>query len=261
MAEKKQLSPKLDVVFHMLFGEPKNESITKKLLEDVLDEKIIKIELDKNPYLWGNQADDKLGIIDVKAEIDDKNMVDIEIQRSGKKDFVERILLYWAKMYEKQIQKTEKYSELKRCIVISFVDFELDVSKDLPADTKWQIKEAKMGKRILTEKLEIVILELPKAEKSIDNKQITKWLKFLEDPYGEEVEKMSENEKEIKEAVKSLEEINADEAKVRIAELREKYILDRNSELEEAKENGIKQRQRRCCKENERQRNEHRRYN
>ena len=241
MEEKKKLSPKLDIVFHMLFGEPKNENLTRRLLEDVLEERISKIELDKNPYLWGNQADDKLGIIDVKAEIDDKNMVDIEIQRSEQKDFAERILFYWSKMYTRQLQKSEKYSELKRCIVISIVDFELDIAKDLPADTKWQIKEEKIGKKILTKKLEIVILELPKAKRNIENKQLTKWVKFLEDPYGKEVMQMADNEKDIKEAVEKLEEINGDEEKVRIAELREKYILDYNSGIEDARERGWKE--------------------
>ena len=248
MEEKKKLSPKLDVVFHMLFGEPKNENITKKFIEDVLGEKINKIELDKNPYLWGNQADDKLGIIDVKAQIDDKNMVDIEIQRKDKDYFLERILLYWSKLYEKQIQKAETYKELKRCVIIAIVDFELDVAKDLPADTKWQIKEEKYGEKILTDKLEIVILELPKANRKIDNKNVTKWLKFIENPYGKEVAKMLEKEKEIKEAVEGLEEINADEAKVRIAELREKYILDTNTALYVAKQEGLKERFRTAVK-------------
>ena len=59
------LSPKIDVVFRMLFGEQKHERITKRLIE----EKVETIELEQTPLLWGNQADDKLGIIDVRATI------------------------------------------------------------------------------------------------------------------------------------------------------------------------------------------------
>ena len=51
MEKNKQLSPKLDVVFKMLFGEQKNEKATKALLEDVLKEKIDAIDLEKTPYL------------------------------------------------------------------------------------------------------------------------------------------------------------------------------------------------------------------
>lgn len=51
---------------------------------------------------------------------------------------------------------------------------------------------------------------------------------------------MAESEKEIKEAIEILEEISSDEAKERMAELRQKYIMDRESELETAEEKGVK---------------------
>ena len=52
---------------------------------------------------------------------------------------------------------------------------------------------------------------------------------------------MAEKEKEIKEAIETLEDISSDEAKERIAELRQKYIMDRTSEIRTAKEIGIKE--------------------
>ena len=48
---KKTLSPKLDVVFQALFGEVGNERITKAFLQEILKEKIDKIELNVNPIL------------------------------------------------------------------------------------------------------------------------------------------------------------------------------------------------------------------
>ena len=51
---------------------------------------------------------------------------------------------------------------------------------------------------------------------------------------------MAESEKEIKEAIETLEEISSDEAKERMAELRQKYIMDKKSELRTAEEKGIK---------------------
>ena len=58
--ENAQVSPKIDVVFKMLFGEPANEKATIGLLEDVIKEKIDTINLDENPYLLGEQVDDKV---------------------------------------------------------------------------------------------------------------------------------------------------------------------------------------------------------
>ena len=52
---------------------------------------------------------------------------------------------------------------------------------------------------------------------------------------------MAEKEKEIKEAIETLEDISSDEEKERIAELRQKYIMDRTSEIRTAKEIGIKE--------------------
>ena len=45
------LSPKLDVVFQILFGEVGSERITKDLLNTVLDEKVEEVELNENIVL------------------------------------------------------------------------------------------------------------------------------------------------------------------------------------------------------------------
>ena len=238
---EKILSPKLDVVFHMLFGEQKHERITKKLIEDVLEEKVETIELEQTPYLWGEQAEDKVGIIDVRATINKENPIDIEMQILDNKNIEKRILFYWSKLYLKQLKEGDKYDKLKRSIVIIFLDYEIEKLKELGVHTKWQIMNTENGKIVLTEDLEIHIIELPKIKEREAENRIKKWILFLENPEGEEVKKMSEKEPEIKEAIEVLEKISSDEAKIRIAELREKYIADRESELATAEEKGIKQ--------------------
>ena len=95
---KKMLSPKIDVVFKMLFGEQKHERITKKLIEDVIEEKVETIELEQTPYLWGNQADDKLGIIDIRATINNKNPIDIEMQILDNHDIEKKNIILLVKI-------------------------------------------------------------------------------------------------------------------------------------------------------------------
>ena len=109
----------------------------------------------------------------------------------------------------------------------------------MPIHTKWQIKESENGKILLTDRLEIHIIEIEKEPKSEEDKEIKKWLTFFKNPYGEETKKMAEENEKIKVALDGLEKINADKEKVRIAELREKYILDRNTEIKVATEKGI----------------------
>ena len=74
----------------------------------------------------------------------------------------------------------------------------------------------------------------------LENGKLKKWILFLENPEGEETKKMAEKEKEIKEAIETLEDISSDEAKERIAELRQKYIMDTKSQLRTAEEKGLK---------------------
>lgn len=239
---KKILSPKLDIVFHMLFGEQKHERITKKLIEDVIGEKVETIELEQTPYLWGEQVNDKVGIIDIRATINNKNPIDIEMQIADRKNIEKRLLFYWSKLYLKQLKEGEDYQELNRSISIIFLDYKIEKLKELPTHTKWQIKESKNGGTILTEDLEIHIIELPKIKEKLEEGSLKKWILFLENPEGEETKKMAESEKEIKEAIETLEEISSDEAKERIAELRQKYIMDKKAELDAAEEKGIKRR-------------------
>jgi hypothetical protein len=93
----------------------------------------------------------------------------------------------------------------------------------------------------LTEDLEIHIIEIPKINRMLENGKLKKWILFLENPEGEETKRMAEKEKEIKEAIETLEDISSDEEKERIAELRQKYIMDRTSEIRTAKEIGVKE--------------------
>lgn len=93
----------------------------------------------------------------------------------------------------------------------------------------------------MTEDLEIHIIEIPKINRMLENGKLKKWILFLENPEGEETKRMAEKEKEIKEAIETLEDISSDEEKERIAELRQKYIMDRTSEIRTAKEIGVKE--------------------
>ena len=181
----------------------------------------------------------KSGIVDVRAKINKKDSVEIEMQLANKSNIIDRILLYWSRMYEKQIHRGDDYNVLNRCISVIFLENGIPKLSELPAHTKWQIKESENGKILLTDKLEIHIITLRKQAKNREDEAIQKWLTFFEEPYGREIKEMSEENEEIKVALEALEEINADDEKVRMAELREKYILDRNTEIRNAEAKGM----------------------
>ncbi len=101
----KLLNPKNDYVFKRLFGHVGNETITKNLLSCILQLDITDIQLDSNPITEKELFDDKVGILDIKAKIDNTTNIDIEMQVVDKKNIEKRILFYLSKMYTKTISQ------------------------------------------------------------------------------------------------------------------------------------------------------------
>lgn len=176
--------------------------------------------------------DSKLGILDIKATLDNNIVCNIEMQMTNKGNIEKRLLYYWSKLYTQQIKQGKDYEELPKTIAILIADFEIEKLKNIPKYyTKWQIREEEYQKIVLTDRLELYIIELPKTVYDIkkeSNKKLMSWMKFLINPKNVEVEEMEEND-ELKKAMEQYEDINLDEHERYLAELRMKYILDANS--------------------------------
>ena len=240
--KEKLLSPKLDVVFQVLFGEKGSENITKKFLEAILQESIDKVDLSKNPILRRQKIKGKMGVLDVIAELNGKEMCNIEMQVGEKENIIKRILYYWARVYASNINKKEDYGVLKRTIAILIADFEIPGLKELGYYTDWKLIETQNKKVILTDAIEIIILELPKIyrlKEEEKDKELLDWLYFLEDPSSKRVmDVMAENEG-IKEAKEKLEEMSNDILMQRLAEYRESAIIEENETRKTALHKGI----------------------
>ena len=73
------LSLKSDWTFKRIFTKEGNEDLLIDFLESVLDTKINKIEL-RNTELLKDNEEQKKGILDIKAELNDNSIIDIELQ-------------------------------------------------------------------------------------------------------------------------------------------------------------------------------------
>lgn len=220
---KRLLSPKTDIVFQVLFGEIGSEEITKEFLKAILKENITKVDLSKNPILRRITPKDKMGILDVIVKIDDKITCNIEMQLAKRDDIIPRLLYYWSRAYMRNIHKNDDYNKLDRTIVILIAGFDVEGLEELSYYTKWQLIESENRKHILTDFMEVDIIELSKIYKKNVNKndKLLDWLYFIDNPESEEVEKIMEENKGIKEAKTKLEEISNDEIMQRIADWRE----------------------------------------
>ena len=223
----KLLNPKNDYVFHRIFGHSGNEEITKDLLESITKENITDITLDCNPITEKDLFDDKIGILDIKVKLNSIINCNIEMQIIDEKNIEKRILFCWCKMYISSIKEGRDYSKLEKCIVILFADFNIEKLKEISKYiTKWSIREEEKSRIILTDVLEIYIIELKKVKENIqDETMLSLWLKFINYP---EVISNMENEA-IKQARDVLKEISQEKREKKLTEIREKYIMDQKA--------------------------------
>ena len=241
---KKLLNPKNDYVFKRIFGYTGNEDITKSLLSSIIPDNIEEITLDCNPITEKDLFDDKVGILDIKAKINNSTNCNIEMQIVDRKNIEKRLLFYWSKMYTSSIKSGEDYDKLKRSIVILIINYNLEKLLNEPEYmSKWNIRREKSPHLVLTDMLEIYIIEAEKAKDYVleNNEVLNSWLQFINNP--EVVLKMENNE--LKKAKRILEEISEDEHERRLTELREKYYRDQHDiearGYEQGLEAGIKQ--------------------
>ena len=249
----KLLNPKIDIVFQMLFSS-QNTDITKGLISALIDKKIENIELEINKQLIGNKIDDKVGIVDLRARLNNNVECEIEMQMVYSKNFIPRLLYYWSKIYSGQLKKGNKYNGLNKVVCIAIINEDIKEFEELKAHSKWQIREEENVTKILTDKLELHIITISKAIKEYkeDNKnkenRLLQWMMFLNDPECVEVDEIMKENKEIKEAEVTLRKLSEDEENQRIAELREKHILDTQDIYETGLEEGEKTEKRKIAK-------------
>lgn len=251
MVEKKELlKPTNDYVFCRIFGYKGNEDITKDLLETITDEKYDSIEIENQIRTAKNFNSDKAGILDIRA-VNNNYIFNIEMQVAKYEDMPDRMLWYWAKLYSSDIKKKQKYSEARRVISILIADFNLEVLRDIKRyHSSWHIREDELSTIILTKKFEMHIIELKKLEVNVKqqgNKKLEQWLGFIKNPGHREESCMYE---EIEKARKVLEDISQDEEERKLAEQREVWEIDYNSQLYSAAKNGREEGKHEACRNN-----------
>ena len=223
------LNPRQDYVFKRIFGYKGNEDITKDFLTAILNQNITSVDIDTNTILGKDLQKDKVGILDVRAIIDGKINCDIEIQVVDQGNIEKRILFYWSKLYIDSIKEGNDYNKLNKTIIVLILDYNLEkLSKIEHFMTNWQIRKKNHPKTVLTDALELYIIELPKFDTTnLDNNQklLNSWIKFIKNP--EEVIDMPNSK--IKKAQQVLEEISQDGRERYLADLRQKYIMDQTS--------------------------------
>lgn len=230
-----------DFIFKKVFGKQGNESILKNFLEAILKIKIEKIEVRPEVELEKELINDKTGILDIEAIIDEETIIDIEMQMRDQYNMIERSLFYWAGLYHNVLKKNEEYEENRKAITINILNFNL--FKEGPYHEIVELKR-KYKNIKLTDKLEMHFIQLEKFKqegRKKENRELWNWLTFISNKDKKEVEKIMEENKEIKKAQEEVEYLTGDEATRRIAFLREKAERDYKTNILGARKEGIKE--------------------
>ncbi len=240
--EIKLLKPKIDIVFQSLFNQ-KNENITKSFAEALIGEKINSIVINDTKELSREYPEDKLGILDLELDINNKEKIDVEVQLLKNDAFINRLLFYWSKIYSKQIKRGNKYRNAKRVVIIAIVDFEINLTKELrKMESIWNLREKESPEKVLTDLIEIHIINLKRVkEEYLRDKDNIKnqWIMFLDDPNSEEVKEIMEKNEDVKKAVVTVRKMSEDEKMEKLAELRLKAIMDEEAIYDTGVNDGI----------------------
>ncbi len=157
------IDPKVDFVFKKLFGSESNLDLLSNVLHAVLQPSpgrhFVELTI-LNPFNDKDTTEDKLSVLDIKARDASGRLFNIEMQMIAPWFFPQRLLYYWAKVYQQQLVEGSNFRDLRPTVSISFLDSVL--FRPVPAlhhhftllDPRTQL--------VLTDHLDIHIVELPK---------------------------------------------------------------------------------------------------
>ena len=232
-----------DYFVRYLFSDKGSEVILLDFINSIMLDSEMKtfraVEI-LNPFNYKENYENKETIVDVKCITQNGTVVIIEIQLQGNSRFPERILYYWASNYSKLLKQGEKYDALTPVISINMLNFNLDDNESI--HSCYMIYDS-FNKRLLTDHLQIHIIEIKKFKYNLLKPDLNCWLKFFTIKNNKE-EIMSELVKEkpiMEEVQRRYNNFIKDRLMMNEYDKREAYLYGNQIMLEEERRLGIEQ--------------------
>jgi predicted transposase/invertase (TIGR01784 family) len=199
------LPPKSDVVFKMLFGDEENKETLIAFLEAVLSKKINEVNI-IDPINKKRSKDDKLSILDVKAEFESGEIIVIEMQAKRIVEMRERITFCSSRATVDQLKSGKKYSDIKPVISI-IVMGETLIHESQKCHNVFLILE-KDEHFPFNNLQEIHVLDLSRIKREKD-KTLSDWLSFINSEEKEDFMAIAKRNPAINKAFEGLQKISS----------------------------------------------------
>ena len=174
-----------------------------------------------NPEIVPYEKGEKRGLLDIKAEINDGTILDIEMQMENERNTEERATEYIGKMISEQLQVGDNYKTLKKSIVIFIANYNFLKRNSYHNIGRMKFEETledeyvNMGyekeEKIASKYIEFHYIELPKFKKRSPLKftKLDQWMCIF--TQNKEGIMLAEKEnKEIKRAINTLDFLSKD---------------------------------------------------
>ena len=235
----KKLNLKNDIIFKAFFGKKGNEEFLIDFLEALLKIKITKIEIQEDVNLEQLSVEEKGGRLDIQAILNDGVIANIEMQVRNNHNMEVRTTFYASKIMSRETSRGEDYRSIKKIILINILGYNMFKKYDEYIH-KTAIVLDGHREEIVIDNIEWWFIELPKFRKMHKdiNSKIEQWLLFIDDEEKELVKMAEEKNRTLQKAREKMNYLTGDAAVRRLAELREIWELDYNSDINYAKDEG-----------------------
>lgn len=223
----------------------RNQTALKGLLCALLNmrmEEIVVVRI-QNPIEIGGMIDEKKMMLDLKLELNDSRILDIEMQVVDEGNWSERSLAYLCRAFD-QLEKGEKYLDVKETIHIGILNF---TPQGFPEKLYLEYYFYNLDTaHKYSDKMSIRVLQLNQLKKELDEQirpEIYNWAQLFKAETWEEMRMLAERDESIKECVFTYKELTADEKARMQSEARDDYYRRLNWAEERGIRKGMEQAQ------------------
>ena len=177
------IKPTNDAAFKFVFGTEERLDVLALLLNAVITDSggvpMQHVQL-ANPSTVKENADDRVGILDVRARDESGGEWLIEMQMLAHVSLAERLVWNTAKHYGQQLEEGKPYAALRPVILVCFLNDILFDDDSGQYHWCFRLIDQDSGRQ-LTDQFVIHIIELPKINKTLDElaSELDRWTYFL----------------------------------------------------------------------------------